>query len=99
MTDDLLEQLNALDQAVLRDVIRNDQHDTELVLLDWSVEPLSHEKIIDTTAGLFCFNGQSQSIKGMRPWKVVMKCINNPKVPSEQPRNWYYCKREILAFQ
>jgi phosphotransferase family enzyme len=99
MTDDLVEQFKAIDQAVLTDVVRKAQQDSELVLLDWTVEPLNHEKIIDTTGGLFCFSGQSQSAQGIRPWKVVMKCINNPKEPTEQPRVWYYWKREILAFQ
>jgi hypothetical protein len=99
MTDDVLEQLKAIDQAVLTDVVRQDQHNLDLVLLDWTVEPLSHEKIIDTTGGLFCFSGQSQNSKGIRPWKVVMKCINNPKEPNEDPRVWYYWRREILAFQ
>ena len=99
MTDELLEQLKAMDQAVLTHVVRQDQGDSELLLLDWTVKPLNHEKIIDTTGGLFCFSGQSQSTLGIRPWKVVMKCINNPKEPSEDPRVWYYWRREILAFQ
>jgi hypothetical protein len=99
MTDDVRQQLKAIDQAILTEVVRKDQNDPELVLLDWTVEPLSHEKIIETTGGLFCFSGQSQSIDGIRPWKVAMKCINNPKDPSAHPRVWYYWKREILAFQ
>lgn len=99
MTDDVRQQLKAIDPAILTEVVRQDQNDPDLVLLDWTVEPLSHEKIIETTGGLFCFSGQSQSIDGIRPWKVVMKCINNPKDPSANPRVWYYWKREILAFQ
>jgi hypothetical protein len=99
MTDNLLEQLKKIDQAVLTDIVQKDQRNSELVVLDWTVNPLSHEKIIDTTGGLFCFSGQSQSSQGVRPWKVVMKCINNPEELSEQPRRWYYWKREILAFQ
>ena len=95
----VLEQLKEIDQAILKEVVRKDQRDSELVLLNWSVEPLSHEKIIDTTGGLFCFSGQSKSTKGIRPWKVAMKCINNPKEPNEDPRVWYYWQREILAFQ
>ena len=81
MTDDVLQQLKAMDQAILTGVVRKDQNDPELVLLDWTVEPLSHEKIIETTGGLFCFSGQSQGTHSIRPWKVVMKCINNPKEP------------------
>jgi hypothetical protein len=99
MTDDILEQLKAINQAVLTNVVRKDQRDHELVLVNWTVAPLSHEKIIETTGGLFCFSGQGQGAKGIQPWKVVMKCINNPKEPDEDQRVWYYWQREILAFQ
>jgi len=99
MTDDLLEQLKAMDQAVLTDVVRKDQHNSDLVILDWAVEPISHQKIVDSTGGLFCFSGRSQSTQGIQPWKVVVKCINNSKGLSEQPRTWYYWRREIIAFQ
>ena len=99
MTSDLLEQLKAIDQAVLTDVVRKDQHNQDLVLLDWMVEPISHEKIISTTGGLFCFSGRSQSTHSIQPWKVAMKCINNPKERSQQPRGWSYWRREIMAFQ
>jgi hypothetical protein len=97
MTDDVLEQLKAVDQAVLTDVVRKDQNNLNLVLLDWTVQPLGHEKIISTTGGLFCFSGQST--QGIRPWKVVLKCINNPKEWGQEPRGWSYWQREILAFK
>jgi len=99
MTDDLLEQLKAVDQVVLTEAVRKDQHNSDLVILDWTVEPISHEKIVDSTGGLFCFSGRSQSAQGIQPWKVVAKCINNSKGLSEQPRVWYYWRREIIAFQ
>jgi hypothetical protein len=78
MSADLLEKLEAIDLAILTDVVRQDRGDPELVLLDWTVSPLSHEKIIDTTGGLFCFNVQGQGEQGIQSWKVVLKCINNP---------------------
>jgi len=99
MTDDLLEQLKRIDQALLTKVVRKDQNNPDLVLLDWTVEPLSHEKIIDTTGGLFCFSGQGQTIQSIQSWKVVMKCINNPKEWGQEPRGWAHWQREILAFQ
>jgi len=99
MTSDLLEQLKRMDQTVLIEVVRKDQRNPNLVILDWTVEPLSHEKIIDTTGGLFCFSGQCQGAEGIQPWTVVLKCINNPKEYSQQPRIWYYWQREIMAFQ
>ena len=99
MTDNLIEQLKEIDQSVLTDVVRRDQNDSDLVILDWTVEPLSHQKIIDTTGGLFCFSGRSQSTEGAQPWKVVLKCINNPNSSKQDPRGWSYWQREILAFK
>ncbi len=100
MGGDLLVQLQAIDQAVLIKAVRKDQHDPDLVISDWTVEPVSHEILTDTTAGLFRFTGQGQSAKGgIRPWTVVLKCINNPKQSSLQPRDTFYWRRETLAFQ
>lgn len=99
MTDDLLEQLKAIDPAILTDVVRKDQRDPNLVIVDWSVEPLGHEKIIDTTGGLFCFSGHGQSKEGLRTWKVVLKSIKDPKEWGQNPRGWSYWQREILGFK
>ena len=59
MADDLLEQLKVIDPAVLTGVIRQDQGDPEWTLLDWTVNPLSHEKISPTT-GTGSFDYQTQ---------------------------------------
>jgi hypothetical protein len=99
MSNDLPEQLEAIDQAFLTEVVRKDQHNPNLVILDWTVEPLSHEKIIDTTAGLFCFSGHYRGAQGIQHWKVVLKCINNPRSSKQEPRGWSYWQREILAFK
>jgi hypothetical protein len=99
MACDLLTQLKAMDPAVLTGVVRRDQRDPYLVILDWTVEPLGQEKIIDTTGGLFRFSGQGQSALGRQSWAVVLKCINNPKQWSQQPREYSYWRREIIAFQ
>jgi hypothetical protein len=99
MAGDLLAQLRAIDPAVLTGVVRQDQQDPHLAILDWTVEPINHEKIIDTTAGLFRFSGESQGGSGRQPWAVVLKCIHNPTVESQQPREYSYWRREIMAFQ
>ncbi|MBN1937822.1 MAG: phosphotransferase [Anaerolineae bacterium] len=99
MVGDLLEQLKAVDQAVLTEAVRKAQQDPNLVILDWTVEPIGHEILTDTTTGLFRFNGQGQSAKGNRSWTVVLKCINNPKQSSQQPREATYWRREVIAFQ
>ncbi len=99
MSSDLLEQLKGMDQVVLTEVVRKDLRNPDLIILDWTVEPLSHEKIIDTTGGLFCFSGHGQSAEGLQYWKVILKCINNPKAEKQDLRGWSYWQRESLAFQ
>jgi hypothetical protein len=99
MVGDLLVQLKAMDQTVLTEIVRKDQHDSDLVILDWMVEPIQHDVLVDTTAGLFLFTGQSWSAKGNRSWKVLLKWINNPKQSNQQPHDTFYWRREILAYQ
>ena len=99
MAENILHLLQYLDTTIVTDVVSKDQRDAELTLLDWAVEPLSHEKIIDTTGGLFRFSGQCSGRRGKQDWTVVLKCINNPKEWAQQPREWSYWKRELLAYQ
>jgi hypothetical protein len=99
MAGDLLAQLRAIDPAVLTGVVRQDQCDPHLAILNWTVEPINHEKLIDTTAGLFRFSGESQGVLGRQSWAVVLKCIHNPIEESQQPREYSYWRREITAFQ
>jgi hypothetical protein len=100
MFQDTLAHLQQLDPALLTDIVRQDQRSPTFELLDWSVAPLSHEKIIDTTGGLYRFSGHGQDGDGARPWSVVVKIVNHP--PGEMcqsPREWCYWQREPLAFQ
>jgi hypothetical protein len=99
MTRDILQQLQALDTEIITEVVRKDQRDPELRLTDWVLEPLSHEKIIDTTGGLFRFSGHCSGPRGKQAWTVVLKCINNPLEWSQHPGEWSYWKRELLAYQ
>jgi len=99
MLADTLATLQALDPAILAEPVRQAQGDTTLEILDWAVQPLSHEKIIETTGGLFLFSGTGRSGTGTKPWTIVLKILNNPKERKQAPRYWSYWKREQLAFQ
>ena len=57
MKTDALTALQTLDPAVLTDIVRQDQRNPAFKLLDWTVQLLSHEKIIATTGGLYRFSG------------------------------------------
>jgi hypothetical protein len=90
----------AIDTTVLTDVVRQDQRSSTFILHEWSVEPLSHHVIIDTTGGLFCVRGRGSDPRGERAWSVVLKVVHASTLPNAQkPRNWSYWRRELLAFQ
>lgn len=99
MGNDLLEEFKAIDAAVLTDIVCRDQGRADLEIIDWKVEPLSHEKIISTTGGLFRFSGSAHNKAGEIPWSVVLKCINNPAPRKQEPRGWSYWQREAMAFK
>lgn len=100
MSQDTLATLTALDPAVLIEVVRQDQRSPTFALREWTVAPLSHHKIIDTTGGLYCFSGHGYDERGERPWSVVLKIV---KAPGDQStpdfRHWAYWKREVLAYE
>ncbi|HRJ45221.1 MAG: phosphotransferase [Caldilineaceae bacterium] len=99
MSQEMLDQLRSMDPAMLTTVLRQEQGNPAFELLDWSVEPLGHEKIIRTTGGLYHFSGHGQDGDGIRPWSVVLKIVNHPSGEMCQaPREWCYWKRELLAF-
>jgi hypothetical protein len=58
MAQDMLAQLRNISPSLLTDVVRKQQRSPTFSLLDWSVTSLHHEKIMDTTGGLYCFRGQ-----------------------------------------
>jgi len=100
MTQDMLAELRNISPSLLTDVVRKQQRSPTFGLLDWSVTPLHHEKIMDTTGGLYRFSGQGQDGAGVRSWAVVLKIVNRPSgAMCQAPGEWCYWQREMLAFQ
>jgi hypothetical protein len=91
----MLEQLRAIDPAVLLDVVRQDQRDPDFVILDWTVDILS-DKGAANPEGLWRFSGHGQSAHGIRPWSVALKILKDPGDVVEPWHLWYW-KREYLA--
>ena len=99
MPVDPLTLLHEIDPNVLTDVVRHDQGRPDFNILNWTVQPLSHEKIIETTGGLFLLSGTGRDDQGTQAWSIVLKILNNPKEWGQDPRYWAYWKRELVAFQ
>src|SRR5262245_52832407 len=99
MESDTLAILREIDPRLLTDMVRQDQQNTSFEILDWSVEAISHEKIIATTGGLFRFSGLGRARLETRPWALVLKIVNKPPDLGLNPHEWAYWKREMLAFE
>jgi hypothetical protein len=99
VAQDILASLSSIDLAVLTAVIRQDQRSPAFELIDWTVAPLSHHKIIATTGGLYCFSGHGYDAEGERPWSVVLKIVNGSGDDNQDQRHGTYWRREVLAFE
>jgi hypothetical protein len=63
---------------MLAKAVIQDQHNPVFDILAWTIEPFSHQKIIDTTGGLFLLSGLGQGNQNTRSWSIVVKMLNNP---------------------
>jgi hypothetical protein len=97
MDESLLETLRANDTATLLDVVRQDQRSPTFEIIQWSVEHLSDQGIMNPN-GLFLFSGEGHDEQGARPWSVVLKIIKASE-EEQDPTNLWYWKRELLVAQ
>jgi len=96
----MLDQLRTLDDHVLADVVRQDQHCPDFVMNSWQVDRLS-DKGMANPDGLFRFSGTGRDPTNRETecdWTVVLKNIKAPPEEGDITNIWYW-KRELLAFQ
>src|SRR6187431_1016958 len=95
MAEVMEEKLNALDPALLAEIVRMDQNNPSFEIKEWSVKRLS-DKGITNPDGLWLFNGIGNDGKRSRPWSVVLKIIQSheQELPPSAPNHW---KRELWA--
>ena len=97
MIEDLEARLQAVDPAILTDVVRQDQRSPSLELIEWSSRRLS-DKGIAHPDGLWLFSGSAHAGGAARPWSVVLKIVERPKEETAPGARGYW-KREVLAAQ
>jgi hypothetical protein len=97
LAQDRLSQLRAIDPAVLREVVRQDQRNPSFEVTDWSVDHLSNKGMISEDS-LFLFRGEGRNGKGMQPWSVVLKILQAPDEERDL-RDLVYWRRELLLAQ
>jgi len=91
-------KLPEIDPDKLLEVVRTAENLPSFEIHDWSARPLGHQRIIDTTGGLFLVSGTGQDADGPREWSVVLKVLHDPK-RREAIDHWSYWKRELLVYQ
>lgn len=94
MDDQLLENLNAIDPAILQDVVRQDRRNPSLEITNWSVKRLSDKGIINPN-GLWLFRGEGDDGSGSQSWSVVLKILERPEEETPPSDLWFW-KREFL---
>ncbi|MBV7333123.1 phosphotransferase [Chloroflexi bacterium TSY] len=82
----------------LTEIVRQAQDSPTFEIIDWTATPLQFHQVIETTGGLFLFQGSGQSGDEVLPWSVVLKIVNDPGGQPE-PTFWAYWKRELMLYQ
>ena len=97
MADEMMATLEAIDPALLTEVVREDQRSPEFDITQWSVKRLSDKGIINPD-GLWLFSGQGQDSAGSRAWAVVLKILQRPEQEPPLSDLWHW-KRELFLAQ
>lgn len=99
MPTDTTTILHALDTSTLTQIIQQAPPWADYEVTDWTVEPINHTTLIDTTGGLYRLKGYVRQGAAEMPWSVVLKILSRPDDGCLEPGVWCYWKREALAYQ
>jgi hypothetical protein len=97
MFENLAARLQAIDPAILTDVVRQDQRSSSFEITEWSVKRLSDKGLVNPD-GLWLFSGQGHAGGDLRQWSVVLKAFKRPEQETAPDARWYW-KRELLVAQ
>jgi hypothetical protein len=97
MAGNRLEELKAIDPAILADVVRQDQNSSAFEITEWDIKQLSDKGIV-SPEGLWVFRGKGNNGGSTQSWSVVLKILERPEQEDPPDRLWYW-KRELLWVQ
>src|SRR5690349_9573814 len=97
MADDMVGKLQAIDSAILTDVVRQDQHSPRFEVTEWSVRRLSNKGVTNPD-GLWLFHGEGYDNEDSRAWSVVLKILNRQE-PEPPVNDLWHWKREFFVAQ
>lgn len=104
---DLETELQAVNAAILTDLVRASLEHNRVNVIDWSYVPIEWGAINPVTAGLYRFFGTAREGEQRFSWSLVLKIIrwvDFSGSPLErgylnEPTDWNYWKREALVFR
>ena len=92
------ERLEAVDAAALTPLARQALGDEAAVVTHFTITPLAGGFAGVTVGGHGTF--RVSGMAGSRPWSLILKVLGRTSgTGSNDPREWNYWKREILAYQ
>ena len=98
MTQNPLDLLHSISPAAISEVARQAAKAQTFEVNEWAVELLRHEKVVETTGGLYRFHGQGWDGERVLPWSAVLKMIRRPGDDCLEPGGMCYWRRELLAY-
>jgi hypothetical protein len=96
-TEEIPPELEAIDPAVLQEVVRRDRRDPDFRIGDWAAEPVGQKGFADSEA-LFRIYGNGSGESTGASWSVVLKILHASERELD-PREPYYWRRELLLAQ
>ena len=96
MANDRLAQLQALDPAILTEVVRQDRRSSTFEVGAWSVRRLSDKGIINPE-GLWLLSGEGRDGGETRPWSVVVKTLQRQEQEPPSSDLWHWRREALLA--
>lgn len=102
MTTDFHRRLEAVDATILTPLVRQNLRNDCAEVVSWNHRVLSGGFASETVGGYgtFRFEGTALANEEIVSWQLVLKVLGKiAEAGSNDPQDWNYWKREILAYQ
>lgn len=102
MTSEFQRRFEAVDDTTLTPLVRQALSNDAPEIVRWNTKVLSGGFARETVGGYgtYCFEGLARANEEIVSWSLILKTIGKtPNAGSQDPQDWNYWKREILAYQ